>query len=170
MQTNDGLDVGAGARELQHIAAAEAEADRGLPREIADLALVAFARAAHRARRSMRRRRSGASARSPLANSADSGGPALTLPPPYMSATKATYLPPAIVAARLMASSVTPSQFGAISSSGRRPLTLFIIDQRAVARSIARPIFDPLDRHRFPPLSFYSRMISPISPASYCVK
>ena len=71
----------------------------------------------------MRRRRSGASARSALASGAASGGPLAILPPPYMSATKATYLLPAIVAARLMASSVTPSQFGAISSSGRRPLT-----------------------------------------------
>jgi len=42
MQADHGLDVGAGARELQHIAAAEAEADRCLPFEIADLALVAF--------------------------------------------------------------------------------------------------------------------------------
>ena len=42
MQADHGVDVGAGARELQHVAAAEAEADRGLLRRVADAALVGF--------------------------------------------------------------------------------------------------------------------------------
>ena len=63
------------------------------------------------------------SARTAIISSPDSGGPALVLPLPYMSATKATYLSPAIFAARLIAMSVTPSQFGITSRSGRLPLT-----------------------------------------------
>jgi hypothetical protein len=70
----------------------------------------------------MRRRRSGTSARRPLASGIASGGPLATLPAPYMSAMKATYLLPAIVLTRSMACSLMPSQFGEISSSGRRPL------------------------------------------------
>ena len=41
------------------------------------------------------------------------------MPSPYMQATKAMYLSPAIFSARLMMVSVTPSQFGITSSSGR---------------------------------------------------
>ena len=43
VQADHSLKVGAGTRELEHIAAAEAEADRRLPLEVADAALVAFA-------------------------------------------------------------------------------------------------------------------------------
>ena len=88
VQTDDRLQIGAGARELKNIAAAKTEADRGLAFEIADLALDAFATQsvergsdtlapfeAHR--RAMRWQADPAS-----------GGPAGILPPPYMSATK----------------------------------------------------------------------------------
>jgi hypothetical protein len=70
----------------------------------------------------MRLRPSTRSARTDIINSPDSGGPLLVLPLPYMSTTKATYLSPAICCARLIAMSVTPSQFGATSSNGRLPL------------------------------------------------
>ena len=43
VQTDDGLHIGAGARELQDIAAAETEADRSLAFEIADLSFRALA-------------------------------------------------------------------------------------------------------------------------------
>ena len=146
VQTDDGLEVGAAARQLQHVAAAEAEADRGLARQIADAAFVAC-----RAQR-VERSRDAAAALGRIGAQAVGefrglGGPALILPPPYMSATKATYLLPAISAARLMASPVTPSQFGAISSSGRRSPTLVVVDQRAVARRVAGAIFDAFDCH-----------------------
>ena len=64
------------------------------------------------------------SPRTAIIHSCEVGGPSQVLPSPYMSATKATYLSPAIFSARLIAMSVTPSQFGITSSSGRLPLTL----------------------------------------------
>ena len=63
------------------------------------------------------------SARTAIIHSCEVGGPSQVLPSPYMSATSATYLSPAICCARLIAGSVTPSQFGITSSSGRLPLT-----------------------------------------------
>ena len=63
------------------------------------------------------------SLRTAIIHSCEVGGPSQVLPSPYMSATKATYLSPAIFCARLIAMSVTPSQFGITSSSGRLPLT-----------------------------------------------
>ena len=157
VQADDRLKIGAGARELKHIAAAETEADRGLALEIADLALVAFAA------QGIERGSDAAAPFEPIGAQCVGevaplpAGRREILPPPYMSATKATYLLPAIVAARLMASSLTPSQFGDISSSGRRPLTLLIINQRAGARGIARLIIDPLDSHRFSPSLLFIR-------------
>ena len=120
VQTDDRLHVGTGARELQAIAAsAKTEADRSLGIEIADLSFRALA--AQRVER-------GSDAQPSFGRIGTQGRPWLpvgggvSLPPPYMSATRATYLLPAMAAARLMASSLTPIQFGAMSKSGRDPL------------------------------------------------
>ena len=121
VQANDGLHIGAGARELQNIAAAETEADRNLALEVADFSFRALASQGFE-RGSDPPPAFGRVGAQCIGKGMASGGPAAILPPPYMSATKATYLLPAMVAARLMALSVTPSQFGAISKSGRGPL------------------------------------------------
>ena len=99
----------------------------------------------------MRRRPFDASSRTAFASGAASGGPAGILPSPYMSATNAMYLLPAISAARLIDDSVTPSQFGAISSSGRGPLTFVVLHQCAAAGDAAGLIFDLFDCHVCPP-------------------
>ena len=101
VQADDRLQVGAGARELKNIAAAKTEADRSLALEIAYLALGAFAaQGIERGGNALAAfGRVGAQCR--WQADAASGGPAGTLPPPYMSATKATYLLPAIVCSAL---------------------------------------------------------------------
>src|ERR1043166_411077 len=63
------------------------------------------------------------SARTAIIHSCEVGGPEQVLPSPYMSATSATYLSPAIFWARLIAGSGTPAKFGITSSKGRLPLT-----------------------------------------------
>jgi hypothetical protein len=71
-----------------------------------------------------RLRASTGSARTAIIHSCEVGGPSQVLPSPYIQPTKATYLSLAIFCARLMAFSVTPSQFGITSRSGRLPPTL----------------------------------------------
>jgi hypothetical protein len=83
---------------LEDVAAVEAEADRGL------LAAVAEPRLSASATRVVERR-------------VDALSSFAVLQP-----TKAIYLSPAIFCAHLIASSVTPSQFGITSSNGRLPL------------------------------------------------
>jgi hypothetical protein len=64
-------------------------------------------------------RHSFGAARKGSASCAASAGPAFTLPSPYLSATKPMKREPAIIRARLMASSVAPSQLGASNSRER---------------------------------------------------
>src|SRR5262249_38384656 len=123
MKADDGIDVGAAARQLQHVASAETKPTAAflllspIPRLFASVTIVAKA-ALTRLRPSTR------SARTVIIHSCEVGGPSQVLPSPYIHPTKATYLSLAIFCARLMAFSVTPSQFVITSRSGRLPLTL----------------------------------------------
>lgn len=64
-----------------------------------------------------------------------------------MQPTKAIYLSPAIFCADLIASSVTPSQFGITSSNGTFAADLLVPNERAFAFDAARLIVNPFDYH-----------------------
>ena len=126
-------------------------------------AIIVFSAALTRLRPSTR------SLRTDIISSCECGGPSLVLPSPYMQATKATYLSPAILAARL-----TMVSFGAEPvrhHQQQRPLVadLVVPDQHAVPGDVAGLIFDCLCRHGFLQISNernYCGITSPIIPAS----
>jgi hypothetical protein len=169
MDADDGLHIGAVTREFEHIAAAEAEADRHFLRCIADAALFAFGH-----QRIERGADAGAALLRIVAQIVGErnagrrlGDQAVAI---HVREQRHIFLPGHLAHAldrqRRHAHPVRRHQH-----QRARAFHAFIIDERALRGDAAGLIGDRLDGHRVcPACRMDYGMTSPISPASYCVK